>query len=766
MDTQSILRAIIEKKTQSLQSLKNDFDNLSSETTKIEEEISYFSKLSFDYTVRLLSSNDELNRLKEKLKEITNKQIIKINKLTYLENKYNILLEEYEEKKKRNEEVNQLLISLNKINGEITELEKSITFGKFIIKSQIKTLDGHKECFEKTNEKNEEIQNEIKNINNEIENNNEMEIDNKIYIEENKINNIIIKINNINDKIEKTIEKEGWIFNNNTEEKINNNLLYIVYKGENNNKEEKEDKNNKEDNNNKDENDNNNNKENDNKENGNKENDNNNENDDNNTNKEEKEDNNNKENMDNIDNKDNMDNIDNEENIYKLTDEENIYNKSDEEVLAILPKNLSLNELMNFNREDKKSNLIKHGKKSGDTSGTEIKEEMYNRDIENHFGYNRKDPDVISFYFLLIKNKDIWESYFEKYNSKKRNGEDLAESTKRNRYIHTYKIFGSLKKLLEQESKSEIYNEICEMYNYFRNIGDTINDKMTFEKKENIIGENKRAKDEKLITYDNLLKVGEKLRNDLINSNLEKNKKEHKDLYNAALYCSIYTLSPPTRGEILSFVWDKNFVTTKDLDYIDLENREFIFNSIIKTHQPDKYKFGVDEEKADILYKFLKYCREIYPSDKYLFSHYHGEQIKSGEVLYKNFNKVSGLSLTQTSFRTIFCSSDYVLNASENKVEEFAKKMRTSVDMIRSNYKKIDIGIKNKLPVIDVKNKPNKVTRKKIKRSRVFSDSDDESEVDSILNKSKSKSKCICDSDCDGLECDCECRNCFSGNIW
>ncbi|KAJ1463927.1 hypothetical protein T484DRAFT_3649331 [Baffinella frigidus] len=229
----------------------------------------------------------------------------------------------------------------------------------------------------------------------------------------------------------------------------------------------------------------------------------------------------------------------------------------------------------------------------------------------------------------------------------------------------------------------------------------------------------------KYVRYSTLLKVLP-----TIQANLDKltNKEsaDYKRLHMQHLYLSLALLSPTLRKEYHQMKITDNVNDTKDTDYDYLYIPangfvQYIFNNTKKGHTTAPYELGIlnndkknytGQEITDIVKSSFamfprNYILEAFNNKPYSVS---GLDDLLMDVLE---DKKLGINALRSSFGTFAVASD----KSSNVTKDIADKMRTSVDMLYKNYKRVDddeAGEALKVVTITEKEKPDKnVTMKK-----------------------------------------------------
>lgn len=382
------------------------------------------------------------------------------------------------------------------------------------------------------------------------------------------------------------------------------------------------------------------------------------------------------------------------EEIIEEKKEDEIIEQDNYDSFGQLPKDLTLTKLLKITDKDKQRSTIGQIKK-----------------IEQFFAYDKDDFNPSDFYNNFL-NKETIENFIETILV---NQEQLKDSTIKHYKVTFSMIFKNLLEYLKDPKDTHTIRIVNELYEYFMKDYIAMNDKIVEDKSKNELTE---KEEESYIKFDELSEKAKQLRYELYNKNLE-DIKDYRRFYNATLFLNIYALNPPLRCEPINMRWDKN----EEEDYIDIENREFHFLKDKKQHGPITYKYGFNDKSAESLDHLFTRCRELYPNDKYLFYNYKkdGDKLTTDRSILKYLKDEKQINITIPGLRKSFCSSEFFNEQSEYNKTELTKKMRTSNNIARTNYKKITVDPKDidsdcESEVSVKSNKSNKSKPKIVKR--------------------------------------------------
>lgn len=263
-------------------------------------------------------------------------------------------------------------------------------------------------------------------------------------------------------------------------------------------------------------------------------------------------------------------------------------------------------------------------------------------------------------------------------------------------------------------------------YKIYRALESDLNFYLTLTKADNILTEAYKGK---YVNYETLLKILPKISKNL-DEFVKKDTADYKRLHMQYIYLALTLLSPTLRKEYrnMKITNDIKDTTDKSYDFLYIPTTGFIkyiFNLEKKGHITEAYELGILNNKkinytGDQITNIIKESYALFPR-QYVLEAYNNKpySLSSVDNLLTDIleDKNLGINALRASFGTFAVAS----KQSSNVTKDIANKMRTSVDMLYNNYKKIDTiyeeeeaGTEPKVTNIIEKVKPNKqVTMKK-----------------------------------------------------
>ena len=169
---------------------------------------------------------------------------------------------------------------------------------------------------------------------------------------------------------------------------------------------------------------------------------------------------------------------------------------------------------------------------------------------------------------------------------------------------------------------------------------------------------------------------------------LAKKRKINEDQYNRLLDCvvlSLYTKVPPRRNQDYQFMKvlsSYNDELPTDTNYLDLENKKFIFN---KYKTAGAYKQQVQEIPEDLM-NILKLYLKLKPknSGNEFLTDYEGSPFVQINSITRILNKIFDAKVGASMLRKLYLSDKYSKVMEDLKAD--TEKMGTSVDVAKNNY--------------------------------------------------------------------------------
>ena len=166
------------------------------------------------------------------------------------------------------------------------------------------------------------------------------------------------------------------------------------------------------------------------------------------------------------------------------------------------------------------------------------------------------------------------------------------------------------------------------------------------------------------------------------------NKKEYAQMLHH-LVLSLYVLQAPRRNIDYCLMKLSNDMTDTNFNYLDLKNRQFIFNNYKTDHKYNTIQIPIEPDLMGVIQSYLKH----HPQKSKLKNKKHdvhflvwidGEPInKSGDIT-KILNKIFGRNIGSSMLRNIYLSSKY--SGMMKSLKEDTAHMGTSVDVAMNTY--------------------------------------------------------------------------------
>ena len=154
---------------------------------------------------------------------------------------------------------------------------------------------------------------------------------------------------------------------------------------------------------------------------------------------------------------------------------------------------------------------------------------------------------------------------------------------------------------------------------------------------------------------------------------------------------SLYTLIPPRRNKDYQQMYIiKNVKPDHTENYLDVNNKEFIFNAFKTVKSEGQQITNIPEDLMSILNVYIKFHPLIYPEDKSyevpFLVNYDGIPIESSPMITKILNNIFKKKVGPTMLRHIYLSNKY--GKVKEQMANDAKDMGHSVAMQKDYIKK------------------------------------------------------------------------------
>ena len=158
---------------------------------------------------------------------------------------------------------------------------------------------------------------------------------------------------------------------------------------------------------------------------------------------------------------------------------------------------------------------------------------------------------------------------------------------------------------------------------------------------------------------------------------------------------SLYILIPPRR--ILDYtamliLSNKDNINNlnKDYNYIDINNKQFIFNNYKTKSTYNSVIIDIPDNLMNVINLYLKYHNNkklINKKTIFFLVNYYGENISQINFITKMLNKIFNKKISVSMLRNIYLTSKYSLDI--NNLEKDTALMGTSVNNSLNNYIKL-----------------------------------------------------------------------------
>ena len=191
------------------------------------------------------------------------------------------------------------------------------------------------------------------------------------------------------------------------------------------------------------------------------------------------------------------------------------------------------------------------------------------------------------------------------------------------------------------------------------------------------------------LNQDQVLQLREKLGRE-VPSKIEIS--SHYDKLLNYLLLSLYTMLPPRRNIDYSMMFISNDMTNTNHNYLDIKNKQFIFNNYKTAGKYKTIKIDIPDDLFNVIKKYLKnhHFKSKLKNKKYEFPFLLtalGTEFTSDGIT-KRLSKIFGKKIGSSMLRNIFLSSKY--SDVINDLKDDAADMGTSVNTALNNYIKTD----------------------------------------------------------------------------
>jgi hypothetical protein len=166
------------------------------------------------------------------------------------------------------------------------------------------------------------------------------------------------------------------------------------------------------------------------------------------------------------------------------------------------------------------------------------------------------------------------------------------------------------------------------------------------------------------------------------------NKKEYAQMLHH-LILSLYVLQAPRRNIDYCLMKLSNDMTDTNFNYLDLKNRQFIFNNYKTDHKYNTIEIPIELDLMGVIQSYLKHHpQKSKLKNKKYDVHFlvwmDGEPINKSSDITKILNKIFGRNIGSSMLRNIYLSSKY--SGMMKSFKEDTAHMGTSVDVALNTY--------------------------------------------------------------------------------
>jgi integrase len=242
-----------------------------------------------------------------------------------------------------------------------------------------------------------------------------------------------------------------------------------------------------------------------------------------------------------------------------------------------------------------------------------------------------------------------------------------------------------------------VLNSYGDKYEKLRNSYYKLMKDMTLKLKETPTTEMSITQNENWITWDDVLEVYKKMKEELDKIINSKKKVITELQFNKLLrfvILSLYVLIPPRRNlDWLDMVITFNSDTSdKTKNYLDVNKKEFVLN-VFKTSKKDgSMTIPIPDNLMDILMVYITYREDVKEMKKKkayhnipLIVNYDGSKISTVNFITRLLNKVFGKKISSSMLRHIYLSSKYgeVMKEQQEDSKMMSHNMTTQKDYIK-----------------------------------------------------------------------------------
>lgn len=259
--------------------------------------------------------------------------------------------------------------------------------------------------------------------------------------------------------------------------------------------------------------------------------------------------------------------------------------------------------------------------------------------------------------------------------------ENLKDNTKRTYLIGIVSVLDSL-------GKKNLYNEY---YKILNDLVEKINSKPKHQKTE--------TQKENWIEWDEVKKVWENLKekvDKLKRKRKNLNRKEYEKVLNW-MVLSFYVLDVPRRNmdyQKLYYIKEMSEDLPKNKNYLDLKNKQFIFNQYKTVKKQGQKIVDIKPELLKVINFYLKFRPNATDEPQIFLSNYEGEPLDKVNSITRILNKIFKKKIGASMLRHIFLSHTFgdTLKKQQKIADSMGHSTRTQKDYIKSDDLVVDFN--------------------------------------------------------------------------
>lgn len=220
------------------------------------------------------------------------------------------------------------------------------------------------------------------------------------------------------------------------------------------------------------------------------------------------------------------------------------------------------------------------------------------------------------------------------------------------------------------------------MLDEYTEIMNNLNERLrTSNEKTEAETENWMTPDELQATYDELYDIAREIMRKRVGHD-DITATEYMQILKLMVF-ALYHLTPPRRNADYQKMKFAGHRESSDFNYIDIENREFIFNNYKTNRKYAQQITEIPEELANIINIYMRYMN---PDSGYFLVKYNGQPLRNVNDITRILNMIFKRRVGTQMLRKMYHTDKYA-RVMEN-LEDDARKMGHSVGVVKSHYLK------------------------------------------------------------------------------